>query len=88
MDVLFVVPPPIYLGLLLATFVSFTFHAVVGRREHSGFFYWPFGVAGFAGGALAAGAIGATYMAIGGLPILGACVGCLVGLLVAHLVLT
>ena len=88
MDVLFVVPPSVYLGLLLATFISFTFHAVMGRRQNSGFFYWPFGVAGFAGGALAAGAIGATYMAIGGLPILGGFVGCLVGLLVAHLVLT
>lgn len=88
MDVLFVIPPSVYLGLLLATLVSFTFHTVVGRRENSGFFYWPFGVAGFAGGALAAGAIGATYMAVGGLPILGAFVGCMVGLLVAHLVLT
>lgn len=88
MDALFVIPPSVYLGLLLATFVSFTFHAVAGRRENSGFFYWPFGVAGFAGGALAAGALGATYMSIGGLPILGAFVGCLVGLLVAHLVLT
>lgn len=88
MDVLFVVPPSVYLGLLLATFISFTFHAVIGRRQNTGFFYLPFGVAGFAGGALAAGAIGATYMAIGGLPILGAFVGCVVGLLVAHLVLT
>lgn len=88
MDVLFAIPPSVYLGLVLATLVSFTFHAVVGRRQNSGFFYWPFGVAGFVGGALAAGAIGATYMAIGGLPILGAFVGCVVGLLVAHLVLT
>ena len=88
MDVLFVIPPSVYLGLLLAAFICFTFHAVIGRRENSGFFYLPFGVAGFAGGALAAGAIGATYMAIGGLPILGAFVGCIVGLLVAHLVLT
>ena len=71
MDLLFVIPPSVYLGLLLATFVSFTFHAVVGRRQNSGFFYWPFGVAGFAGGAVAAGAIGATYMAIGGLPFSG-----------------
>ncbi len=88
MDVLLVIPPSVYLGLLLATFISFTFHTVMGRRQNSGFFYWPFGVAGFAGGALAAGALGATYMAIGGLPILGGFVGCLVGLLVAHLVLT
>lgn len=88
MDVLFVIPPPVYLGLLLATFVSFTFHVVLGRRQQSGFFYWPFGVAGFAGGAVAAGTIGATYLAIGGLPIFGGLVGCAVGLLVAHLVLT
>ncbi|MDE2902605.1 MAG: hypothetical protein OXP73_06205 [Chloroflexota bacterium] len=88
MDVLVEIPPSVYLGLLLATFVSFTFHAVVGRRQNSGFFYLPFGVAGFTGGALAAGAIGATYMALGGLPILGAFVGCVVGLLIAHLVLT
>ena len=54
MDVLFVIPPSVYLGLLLATFICFTFHAVMGRRENSGFFYLPFGVAGFAGGALAA----------------------------------
>ncbi len=87
-DIFLVVPPSVYLGVLLATLTTFTFHAVVGgRRERSGLFYWPFGLAGFAGGALAAGLLGATYLVVGGLPLLGGIAGCVVGLLLAHLVL-
>ncbi len=88
MDVLLVIPPSVFLGLVLATFASFTFHTVLGRRQRSGVVYWPFGLAGFAAGALAATPLGATYLALGGLPVLGGLVGCLIGLLIAHLVLT
>ena len=87
MDVFLLIPPPVYLGVILATCATFLFHAMVGRRHRSGVFYWPFGLAGFAAGALASTPIGADYLLLGGLPVLGALVGRLIGLLLAHLLL-
>ena len=87
MEIFLLIPPQVYLGLVLASFATFLFHAMVGRRHRSGVFYWPFGLAGFAAGALAATPLGADYLLIGGLPVLGALVGCMIGLLLAHLLL-
>ena len=87
MDLLLVVPPSVYLGLVLATLATFLFHSIAGHRHRSGLFYWPFGLAGFAAGALAATPLGADYLLIGGLPVLGALVGSMIGLLLARLLL-
>ena len=87
MDLLLLIPVSVYFGLVLATLATFLFHAIVGRRHRSGLFYWPFGLAGFAGGALAATPLAADYLLIGGLPVLGALVGSMIGLLLAHLLL-
>ncbi len=87
MDVFLLIPPGVYFGFVLATFATFLIHAMVGRRRRAGVFYWPFGVAGFAAGALAATPLGANYLLIGTLPVLGGLLGCLVGLLLAHLLL-
>jgi hypothetical protein len=88
MQTFLLVPPGVYLGFVLSTFATFLFHAMAGRRRRSGLFYWPFGLSGFAAGALASASLGADYLMIGGLPVLGALVGCLIGLLLAHLLLT
>ena len=87
MDVFLLIPPNVYFGFVLATFATFFFHAMVGRRHRAGVFYWPFGMAGFAAGALAATPVGADYLVIGSLPVLGGLMGCLIGLLLAHVLL-
>ena len=87
MDALLLIPPPVFLGFILATFTTFIFHALFGRRDRSGLFYWPFGVGGFAVGAIVSTPLGATYLLVGGLPLLGGIAGCIVGLMLAHLIL-
>ncbi len=87
-DVFLLVPPHVYLGLVLATIVAFLFHAFVGRRQRAGILYWPFGIGGFAAGALMAAPLGATYLMIGGLPVLAALLGCILGVVIAHVLLS
>ena len=87
MEALLLIPPPVFLGFVLATFTTFIFHALFGRRDRSGLFYWPFGVGGFAAGAVVATPLGATYLLVGGLPLLGGIAGCIVALMLAHLIL-
>lgn len=87
MELLLLIPPPVYLGLVLATMLSFLFHGLVGRRNRSGVFYWPFGVLFFAAGALLATPLGASYLMLGGLPVLAGILACLLGLFLAHVLL-
>ena len=87
MDVLFLIPPPVVLGFILATFTTFIFHALFGRRDRSGLFYRPFGGGGIAAGAIVSTPLGTTYLLVGGLPLLGGIAGCVVGLLLVHLIL-
>ena len=87
-DVFLLIPPHVYLGLVLATIVAFLFHAFVGRRQRAGILYWPFGVGGFAAGALMAAPLGATYLMIGGLPVLAALLGGILGVAIAHVLLS
>ena len=88
MDAFLLIPPQVYLGFLFATVTTFVFHALFGRSNRSGLFYWPFGLIFFAGGALAATPLGATYLMIGGLPVLAGIVASIAGLILAHLLLT
>lgn len=87
MDVFLVIPPPVVLGFVLSTFATFIFHALFGRQERSGVFYWPFGVGGFAVGAIVSTPLGATYLLVGGLPVLGGLAGCAIGLLLVHVIM-
>ncbi|MBM4436899.1 MAG: hypothetical protein FJ029_06620 [Actinobacteria bacterium] len=87
MELLRLIPPQVVLGLVLATTMSFLFHGMVGRRHRSGIFYWPFGVLFFTAGALLATPLGAHYLMLGGLPVLAGMVGCLLGLILAHVLL-
>ena len=87
MEIFLLIPPHLYMGLVLATGVTFLFHAFLGRRHRAGFLYWPFGIGGFAAGALVATPLGATYLLIGGLPVLAGLLGCLLGAVVAHVLL-
>jgi len=88
LDVLLLVPPHVILGFVLATVITFLFHAFFGRRHRAGFLYWPFGIGGFVAGAMVAPALGATYLMVGGLPVLAGLLGCILGVVVAHVLLT
>lgn len=87
MDVFLLIPPHVYLGLVLATVVTFLLHAFFGRRQRAGLLYWPFGIGGFVAGTLVATPLGATYLLIGGLPVLAGLLGCVLGVVVAHVLL-
>lgn len=85
MDIWLIVPPWVYLTAAAGSAVSFGFHCLVGHRNRSSLLYWPFGLAGFVAGGLAAERIGLQYVVVGDISMLPAVVGALIGLTLAHL---
>ena len=87
MEFLLLVPPSVYVGVLAATSAAFMFHAFVGHMHRSGLLYWPFGLAGFAGGGLLAQQIGMSGVLLGDVSLIAGLAGALAGLVLAHLLL-
>ena len=88
MDIFLLVPPSVYLSVSVGSAVAFLFHVLVGHRHRSGLFYWPFGLAGFMAGGMVAERIGMEYLQVGDVSLLPGTGGALLGLVLAHLLLT
>ena len=85
MDILYLIPPWIYLSLVAASAAVFVFYVFVGHRHRSSAVYWPFGVGGFLAGHLVAQRVGFEYVQVGDISMLTALAGAAIGLTLAHL---
>ena len=85
MDLFVLVPPSVYLGVMVGSVVAFGFHVLVGHQSKSSLFYWPFGLSGFLAGGGAAQQVGLNYMLVGDVSVLTGILGAIIGLTLAHL---
>ena len=68
-------PPPILLGLTIATLYGCACHALFGRRLWQWPLFWITALAGFFGGYIAGVALGIEWLRIGSVPLLASTAG-------------
>ena len=85
MDLFVLVPPSVYLVVMVGSVGEFGFHVLGGHQSKSSLFYWPFGLAGFLAGGVAAQRVGLDYMLVGDVSVLTGILGAIIGLTLAHL---
>ncbi len=85
MDILYLIPPWVFVSLVAASAAVFIFYVFIGHRHRSNVLYWPFGIAGFLAGQAVAERAGFEYVQVGDISMLTALAGAAIGLTLAHL---
>jgi hypothetical protein len=85
LDILYLIPPWVFVSLVAASAAVFIFYVFIGHRHRSSVLYWPFGIAGFLAGQVVAERAGFEYVQVGDISMLTALAGAAIGLTLAHL---